>query len=282
MTNHAATHQDIARLIAQYVDGPVTSSEDLNRMSFALDLIPKAAAPGLRLIDVGGTIHWLPLYLDLLGYQSVSFINRSEYVFPKLLKKDAATLAGRFEIIDCDIDLEPFALPDESASLVVCFEVLEHLPGDPMNMIAEVGGILQDGGTFILSTPNVLNKMNALRFLFGAHPFSWSAYTCRYADRHNREFTPGEVDCLLRSGGFSVEKLLTISPPATGTGLGRLAGWLLCLAPAVTGHVPLRLRNQHLFACATKRGPVKDRYPSALYNMYGFDHVMLPKRRTTF
>jgi len=271
---------EVAKVVAKFFTQSLAEAE-VKRIALTAGLIPPAHSSGETLIDVGGTIHWLPIYVELLGYDAVTFINRPEYVFAERLNDPAGRLSGRFSIVDADIDTESFDLPDDCASMVACFEVIEHLPGDPMKMISEVNRILRKDGVFLLATPNVLYKINLLKYLFGKHPFSWSVYTSRYADRHNREFTPYEVASLLQAGGLSVEALSTWTADPRAWSYGFVAS-LLCLVPALTGHIPFRLRNQHTFALCRKSGPVRDRYPPELYEMYGRDAVVFPNRRTVY
>ena len=267
----------VRELMAKYFADEIPEN-DLNRMSITLDMIPHAKSSGQSLVDVGGTIHWLPVYIELLGYCSVTFVNRPEYIFSERLIDLENRLQDKYQIIDADVDRESFDIPDQSVTVAVCFEVLEHLPGDPMNLVAEVNRILKPEGKFLLSTPNVLYKINLLKYLFGKHPFLWSVYTCRYADRHNREFTPAEAEILLRAGGLSVDDLTTRTADPKAW-IYRFIASLLCFVPAVTGHVPYRLRNQYIFAACRSTGPVRDRYPADLYEMYGMDTVSFPKRR---
>ncbi|MCC7146564.1 MAG: class I SAM-dependent methyltransferase [Phycisphaeraceae bacterium] len=53
---------------------------------------------------------------------------------------------------------------DGSFDLVICMEVIEHLPNQ-QQLIEEIGRILKPGGRAILTTPNILNMAGRLRFL---------------------------------------------------------------------------------------------------------------------
>jgi SAM-dependent methyltransferase len=52
------------------------------------------------------------------------------------------------------MDLAALDLPDGSFDAVCAFEVIEHVP-DPAAVLAELARVLRDGGTLIVSTPQV-------------------------------------------------------------------------------------------------------------------------------
>ncbi|MBT3598680.1 methyltransferase domain-containing protein [Candidatus Peregrinibacteria bacterium] len=73
--------------------------------------------------------------------------------FEKITRKHLAE-----EGISADIQqLTEFPLPfeDEYFDVVLCYETLEHMP-DPELLIIELSRVLKPGGTFVLTTPNVL------------------------------------------------------------------------------------------------------------------------------
>jgi SAM-dependent methyltransferase len=243
---------------------------ELRRMCLYRSLIPKAVSPDARLVDIGGTVFWLPLYLSLV-YQHITVVVRPGHGFFdefELVRQREFTL----EIVEADAELDPYPIEPGSATVVVCFEVLEHLAGDPMHLIAESNRILAADGSLCLVTPNVLWHQNVLNIIVGQHPFSWSVFTCSYADRHNREYTPFEVQWLLESGGYRVDDLHTVAfhkPHWRRRVLGRL----LCMPAALTKRVSFTLREEVTLVHAQKIGPVKDRYPEFLYSLYGFPRV---------
>jgi SAM-dependent methyltransferase len=243
---------------------------ELRRMCLYRELIPKPLSPDAHLVDIGGTVFWLPLYLSL-GYRRITVVQRpgqgffNEFEF---LRQRELSL----DIVEADAELDPYPIESESATVVVCFEVLEHLAGDPMHCIGESNRILAPGGSLCLTTPNVLWHQNVLNILKGEHPFSWSVFTCTYADRHNREYTPLEVQQLLESGGYRVEHLNTVGYHERSW-RRRVLGRLLCLPAALMNRVSFTLREEVMLVRAQKIGPVQDRYPEFLYSLYGFSRV---------
>jgi SAM-dependent methyltransferase len=84
--------------------------------------------------------------------------------------------AERATFVAASADLLPFQ--DGSIDVVVCFQVLEHLP-DPQDFVREVQRVLAPGGVFLLTTPNLL--------VTGARP----------NPHHVHDYTPVELCRLL-------------------------------------------------------------------------------------
>ena len=110
-------------------------------------------AAGKRLLDLscgGGDTAEM---LAKLGYRVVA----TDFGPPPPMK-GVARVAG--------VDLNSF-LPFQSASFdaVDLVEVIEHIENQPQ-LIREIARVLKPGGVVLISTPNVLNVMSRVRFLF--------------------------------------------------------------------------------------------------------------------
>jgi SAM-dependent methyltransferase len=252
------------------------SPAELRRMAATVSLIPRAEFPGAHLIDIGGTIFWLPLYLDL-GYTHITVIARPEGAWFEQFDILGRDRDFTLNISETDAELDPYPFDSGSVQCVVCFALLEHFAGDPMHCIAETNRILAPGGSLCLSTPNVINYCNVANMLLGAHPFGWSAFTDSYADRHNREYTPFEVRWLLEAGGFAVEELSTVTH-AKQDWKYRALGLIFCAPLALAGYVSLAFRESVIMARARQVGSVKERYPAFLYDLFGQSSVKLKVR----
>lgn len=68
----------------------------------------------------------------------------------------------RVDVVDLNTEALPYS--DSSFALVTCTEVIEHLE-HYRETIREIFRILQPGGVFILTTPNVLNLRSRIRYL---------------------------------------------------------------------------------------------------------------------
>jgi SAM-dependent methyltransferase len=64
-----------------------------------------------------------------------------------------------------NLNYEKLPYPDESFEIVTCTEVIEHLE-HYRETLQEAYRVLKTGGTFVVSTPNILNLKSRIRFLF--------------------------------------------------------------------------------------------------------------------
>jgi hypothetical protein len=89
-------------------------------------------------------------------------------------------------------------------------EILEHLLVDPGFSFREANRVLKDGGTFIVTTPNIARYESVDSILSGDTPYTFGIYyeSGPYG-RHNREYVPREVSRLGECSGFQTDLLLT-------------------------------------------------------------------------
>ena len=181
----------------------------------------------------------------------------------------------------CPYDLfdieQAFPYQDENFDLVILTEVLEHITRDPMHTLSEINRITKTGGWLLLETPNCSSLRSVLSALRGRHPQVWSQYSATgHRDRHNREYTPGEVSEVLESAGYRVAELLTAddSYHASHSGAAKtFAKWVanqgLSLLSVIAGrYVSPNLRGEAIYALAQKEGAVRKRFPDFLYSSH--------------
>jgi SAM-dependent methyltransferase len=148
---------------------------------------------------------------------------------------------------------------------VLCCELIEHLTEDPMHLMSEINRIVKVGGHLVLTTPNISSLHGIAAVLEGYHPGIFNAYIRPRAEgeveaRHNREYTPKEIQRLLENAGFTVSLLETgpfrkVPRPEEG--------WVQSLL--AQNELSLDLRGEDIYAVGRKTGDVRERYPDWLY-----------------
>lgn len=238
----------------------------LSRLAKTLDLIPPGTADD-RILEMGAYLQITPALKTKLGYGDV----RGCYygVLGRVDHKEVHSADG--EVFTCEIDLfdaekDVFPYPDNSFKTVVCGELLEHLTADPFHMMSEINRILKPGGHLVLTTPNICSLRALKAILTGYHPGFFQAYIRPGAPdeeteaRHNREYTPREIEQLLRDSGFSVERIETgefrDEPKPEHN-------WVQHLLTHFD--LPTELRGDDIYAVGRKTGPIQHRYPPWLY-----------------
>lgn len=110
------------------------------------------------------------------------------------------------QIVEHDL-YDPIPFADETFDIVLFCDVMEHLPPDLLACcFAEIKRITKDGGSLILSTPNLARLPNRLRFLkgYGINPPPLPVQVGETFD-HIREYTLDEIEDFLR-GQFRISK----------------------------------------------------------------------------
>ena len=238
----------------------------LTRFEKTLAITPPGTAAD-RILEMGAYLQITPALKNKLGYGEV----RGCYYGPAGQVDHRSVTSSEGETFTCDVDLfdaekDPFPYPDEYFSTVLCGELIEHLPSDPMHMMAEINRILKPGGHFVVTTPNIASLRALRAVLDGYHPGFFPAYIKpanpgeEVEARHAREYTPKEIHHLLLDAGFEVALLETgefrdVPRPEDQWILHLLERYLL----------PTTLRGDGIYAVGKKLGPIQKRYPAWLY-----------------
>lgn len=161
----------------------------------ALDSLPA----GGYLLDVGNAPGYLAQALFEAGF-NIKGINLSsdwDSTYPSI------DYLSRFDVSAYDVESGPLPFPDNHFEGVVFTEVLEHIAiRSPELILAEFLRVLKPGGVVLFSTPNVCNVSNIVALIKGINVFWAPDIFYGSLDRHNREWTPGEVKCLFERAGF--------------------------------------------------------------------------------
>jgi SAM-dependent methyltransferase len=196
------------------------------RYAVLLETVRRLVPPQPRLLDVGAAhettmLRELPgATVDTLGFDDARFPPREGERHIPFDLKDA-------ERPESWPELEPY-------DLVVCAEVIEHVPVAPQHVVRFIAGALRPGGWLVLQTPNAARIANRVRLLAGSNPFEPLREDSARAG-HFREYTVDELLTLGRKGGLELGGWLTANYFDTGT---RANALLRRLGPLV----PRRLR----------------------------------------
>jgi glycosyltransferase involved in cell wall biosynthesis/SAM-dependent methyltransferase len=236
----------------------------LTRLEKTLAMVPPGG-PCDRILEMGAYLQITPALASRLGYGEV----RGCY-YGQAGQSDSrvaeSTAGERFACVidNFDAERDRFPYPDSHFSTVLCCELIEHLASDPMALMCEANRILKPGGHLLLTTPNAVSLRALKAALEGYHPGFYSAYLRPEQEaaeaRHNREYTPREVELLLANSGFEIVRLETgefreIPHPEHA--------WVRHLLERY--RLETGLRGDGIYALGRKAGAVKERYPGWLY-----------------
>lgn len=235
------------------------------RLQHTLEITPRGDA-SKRVLEMGAYLQITPALQFRLGYGEV----RGCYYGPAGVVEHRSAVSIDGEKFACDVDLfdaekDRFPYPDGHFDTVLCCELLEHLPTDPMHMMGEINRILKPGGSLVLTTPNITSLRAISAILAGYHPGFFPAYLKPAEDlsdaRHAREYAPLEIRRLFEDSGFELSLLETgefreIAHPEFA--------WLERFLEL--HDLPRDLRAEGIYAVGQKAGPVRQRFPEWLYN----------------
>lgn len=238
------------------------------RIARTLGLLPLPRTSG-RVLELGAYMQMTPVLQCVLGYKEV----RGAFFGPLGRVDEKSVNAGGKEIFRCFVDLfdaekDRYPYPDGHFEAVLACEIFEHFVHDPMHMLLECNRVLEDGGTLLLTTPNIASFTAVARILEqSGNPQLYSKYTDprgEFADSeigHMREYTPNELREAVTSAGFEIVNLFTEVIPGYGTE-DRMRDFLK------RNNYSADFRGEQLYCIARKRTnlPVT-RYPGFLYEV---------------
>ncbi|HBY62536.1 MAG TPA: hypothetical protein DEH78_22160, partial [Solibacterales bacterium] len=171
----------------------------ITRLTRTLRITPPGTEAD-RILEMGAYLQITPSLRRQLGYGYV----RGCYYGPAGQVDHKRVTSEEGEVFECDVDLfdaekDRFPYDDGCFATVLCCELIEHLPNDPMHMMSEINRILRPGGHVVLTTPNIGSLRAISAILQGYHPGFFPAYIRPRKQgeapeaRHNREYTPKEA-----------------------------------------------------------------------------------------
>ena len=134
----------------------------LHRVLKRLENLPEDQRPE-SLLDLGCGIGGLTLHIaHRLGIEETIGVDIDT------ARLETAAARG-VKTLNIDLNTDPLPLSDASIGLVSSFGVFEHLFFYD-NTVAEAARVLEDGGWFLLSMPNLGSYLNRLALLLGFQP----------------------------------------------------------------------------------------------------------------
>jgi len=175
------------------------------RLSWTMSLVPEAAGPGAKLLDIGSKLDILEVFRERHGYSRIdgsAYLPEGEpYAEPVPGKPDQTVyhFNGERALIPC----EP-----GSYDVVTCFEVIEHMPCDPMGLMGNINRATAMGGYLVFSTVNCASLKSIKKIFEGRHAQLYGHYNIGLSpNRHNREYTTRELRRTVTSAGYKILKV---------------------------------------------------------------------------
>jgi SAM-dependent methyltransferase len=232
------------------------------RIGRTLGLVPQPQ-PGRsgRILEMGAYMQMTPALQCVLGYKEV----RGAYFGPLGRSDEKSASVNGKEVFRCKVDLfnaetDPYPYPDGRFETVIACEIFEHMLHDPLHMLLEIRRVLEEGGTLLLTTPNVASFTAVARILEqSGNPQLYSKYAPEIG--HMREYTPKELREAVESAGFEIVSLFTDVIPGYGTDV-RMKAFL------ERNQYSAAYRGEQLYCIARKRAALPvTRYPGFLYEV---------------
>jgi SAM-dependent methyltransferase len=227
------------------------------RLNYTFNLIRELSLPGgnKTIADLGSWVAYLPILKDIFPKNKLFLC-----IDDDLNSFDIESLKNNVETASVNLEIEPLPIPDNSVSLVILLEVIEHFAQDPMFVMSEINRVLVDGGKVLVSTPNLASWRALSAILTHYSPYTYGKYIPGIIHaRHIHEYVPRDVSILLQSAGFK-DSVWTKNMYHTANSPKLME----CLEEL---GLPTTDREDTIFAVGTKLTTVKERYPIDLYDI---------------
>jgi SAM-dependent methyltransferase len=257
--------------LTQYVMGFFTEKDEgferkkayftnhIKRYIETLNILGKGD-PQMKLLDIGVSEMFMILLQKCTRYRLYGGHYKEDRSKNTVrLKNNEYGDIVEYKSVGFDAEKDKFPFEDNFFDVVLFCEVLEHLTCDPMFAISEINRILKHGGRIIVTTPNIIRLEALYKVLMGYSPYFYATYPkSGGTDRHNREYAPNEVALLLEKGGFEIQMLQTrFVWDKINYDMYKVLKKL---------HMSTALRGDNIYAVATKKSAILDRYPVELYD----------------
>lgn len=176
--------------------------------------------------------------------------------------KEGRALNIGVDVFGLNVETTSLPFADREFDLVIAMESLEHFVVDPSFVFREAHRVLREDGALLVTTPNIVSLRGVSRALEGGSPYSFGVFVPWNGayGRHNREYTPLEVESLGRYAGFETALLNTLDICPGNESPDALTHYM------VGQGYSLDLRGQNIFYLGRKSAnAVSGPYPKNLF-----------------
>jgi hypothetical protein len=173
--------------------------------------------PPRHVIDLAGVGMFTGLARDRLGAEELCFTHFEQEERASMGEQDD------YRMLPLDLTETPHRAvkwnfdgrcdehEDGLFDLVFALEVIEHIATDPANFLREARRLLSDRGYLVLTTPNICSLGAIERIINQQSPISYPYFKRnRSSDRHNIEYSVGQLRSLVTQSGMEVVKAYTV------------------------------------------------------------------------
>ena len=154
----------------------------------------------LKMLDVGCFPFHVGRACQILGHTVFGISSNHEPLFNK-------------SIVILNIETDKFPYEDNFFDLILCGEVIEHLPHSSVPALREMYRVTSPHGSIIITTPNIARSANRVKLLMGRSPqfpvdvfFENDGKGSLLYHRHNREFTMNELKQLVKNVRWTIKE----------------------------------------------------------------------------
>jgi SAM-dependent methyltransferase len=179
-----------------------------------IEMLPEGKA--LRILDVGSAPPYVFFALLKLLRPDAEFttIIEAQHAFVGTHRVVSKSGDRDFEVKVVSLNAEQDRYPFDSSSfdVVLAMEILEHFVLNPLHMLVEAHRLLAPHGSLLVTTPNIVSARSLFLAHAGTSPYCFGLYLPEHGvyGRHNREYTPREVELLGYAAGFETQTLKTL------------------------------------------------------------------------
>jgi SAM-dependent methyltransferase len=185
--------------------------ENYGKHLFEIGIISSRVNASFKILDVGGGLGVNLLVLKKLFDKNIEgyLVDRFEEYTEDNRMGEAGEILNILKNHEIKIYSQDFLLipklPFDSSvfDMVTIFDVTEHFPKHPLEILNEINRVLKPGGEVIIAGPNSVALEKRIRFLFGKHPtIPFDLWVKDVYYSHYREYDKKEQKKLLEISNF--------------------------------------------------------------------------------